>query len=44
MPKRTLQGVVVSDKTIKAGKLEVKDRATGTVEHLTVTELLTRLK
>jgi hypothetical protein len=35
---------VVSDKTIAAGKHEVKHRRTGTVEHLAEKELIARLK
>ena len=36
--------VVVSGKTLSAGKVEVKERATGTVEMLSETELLKRFK
>jgi prolyl-tRNA synthetase len=35
--------VVVSEKTIKEGKLEVKDRKTGSVHMLTATELLAHI-
>ncbi|MBI4093099.1 MAG: prolyl-tRNA synthetase [Candidatus Kerfeldbacteria bacterium] len=36
--------VVVSEKTVKAGKLEVKHRADGEVEHLDTTQLASRLR
>ena len=36
--------IVVSDKTLAAGKYEVTDRKTGAVEHLAEKELLAKLK
>ncbi len=36
--------IVISDKTLAAGKYEVTDRKTGTVEHLAEKELLAKLK
>jgi len=35
--------VVISDKTLSIGKLEIKERATGKIENLTESELLSKL-